>query len=92
LFAGGTAGMSGCSSNGYALLKLDASCSSPVDPLNRKGRRRLVADCRVWLSGRLMTTIRKGFQSDGMSFPWWSRLTWDDPWHDRYEARAWQHD
>lgn len=44
-----------------ALIRLDPRQWEPVEPNKPKGRRRLTADCRVWLNGRLLTTIRKGF-------------------------------
>ena len=75
---------------GVMLFRFDPIQWEPVP--NRKARRRMAADCRVWLNGQLLTTIRKGFDSDGMSFPWGVRLTWDDPWHDRYAFGAWLHD
>lgn len=56
------------------------------------GGRRLTMPCEVRLNGQLLTTIPAGFESDGMSFPWWARMTWDDRWHDRYAPGAWLHD
>ncbi len=48
-------------------------------------------DIHISVNGVHFTTIPAGFQSDGMSFPWW-QATWDDPWHYRYVAAALLHD
>lgn len=58
---------------------------------SRRERRRLRHSVNVYVNGVLFTTIPAGFESDGMSFPWW-QATWDDPWHYRYIAAALLHD
>lgn len=58
----------------------------------QKGRRQLDSDLHFYLNDNHLLTVPRGYISDGMSFPWFIRLTWDDPWHDRYEAVAWLHD
>jgi hypothetical protein len=74
------------------LIQLDPRRWEPVDPRRPAGRRRLTAECPTWLNGSLLAVLPAGLESDGMSFPWFVRLTWDDPWHDRYEPGAWLHD
>ena len=60
-------------------------------PGSKRGRR-LIADRPVYLNGALLCVLPLGLESDGMSFPLGVRLTWDDPWHVRYEDGAWLHD
>ena len=49
-------------------------------------------DIQVFDYGIEVDRIKKGFISDGNSFPFFIRLTWDDPWHQRYIGPALWHD
>lgn len=63
------------------------------EPVTGSQRRRRLTQARpVYLNGFLLWVLPVGLESDGMSFPLGVRLTWDDPWHHRYEDGAWLHD
>lgn len=47
----------------------------------------------VMVNGAVLCVIPTSFtRANGMSFPWFVRMTWDDPWHPRYVGPSLLHD